>query len=72
MKAIIRTNDRNLFNSLVHFLKLLHITVETVEEKNATTFKKQKEKFDKAEKFWRSLKVDMKGFKFNREDAYER
>ena len=57
---------------MLHYLKSLHITVETTEEKNVTTGKKQKEKFEDAEKFWRSLKVDMKGFKFNREDAYER
>ena len=28
MEAIIRTNDTNLFNSLLLFLKNLHITVE--------------------------------------------
>jgi len=33
MEAIIRTNDRNLFESLLQFLRTLHITVETKEEK---------------------------------------
>ena len=28
MEAIIKTNDKNLFDSLLHFLKSLHITVE--------------------------------------------
>lgn len=34
MEAIIRTNDKNLFNSLVQFLKSLHLEVETKKEKS--------------------------------------
>jgi len=46
MEAIIRTNDRNLFNSLLLFLKSLHITVETnekkvIKKKSATSSRKQ-------------------------------
>ncbi len=33
MEAIIRTQDRNAFNSLILFLKSLHFEVETVKEK---------------------------------------
>jgi len=46
MEAIIRTNNRNLFNSLLLFLKSLHITVETnekkvIKKKSATSSRKQ-------------------------------
>ncbi len=33
MEAIIRTSDKNLFDSLLLFLKSLHITVESRERK---------------------------------------
>ena len=33
MKAVIQTNDKNLFYSLLQFLKSVHITVETDDEK---------------------------------------
>lgn len=72
MEAIIRTNDRNLFDSLLLFLKSLHITVETKESIKSKPIAKNKKKIDEAVKFWRSQKVDMSSFKFNREDAYER
>ena len=42
MEAIIRTNDANVFNSLLQFLKSLHILVETKGDKkiqNRTTEK---------------------------------
>ena len=35
MEAIIRTKDKNAFNSLVQFLKSLHFEVETKEEKKS-------------------------------------
>ena len=72
MEAIIRTNDRNLFDSLLLFLKSLHIAVETKEEIKFIPITKSNNDFNEAVKFWRTLKVDMSGFKFNREDAYER
>jgi len=34
MEAIIRTNDRNAFNSLIRFLKSLNFEIETKEEKS--------------------------------------
>ena len=39
MEAIIRTNDRSIFNPLVKFLKSLHIEVETktIEKKSKTS-----------------------------------
>lgn len=33
MEAIIRTNDKNAFNSLVQFLKSLHFEVETKKDR---------------------------------------
>ena len=72
MEAIIRTNDKNLFNSLIQFLKTLHLQVETKEEKKTKSSSKSKKDFNEAVKFWNSINVDMSNFKFNREDAYER
>lgn len=72
MEAIIRTNDNNLFDSLVPFLKSLHITVETKEEKKEKPVSKTKNNFNEAVKFWNSFSIDMSHFKLNREDAYER
>ena len=72
MEAIIRTNDSNAFNSLVLFLKTLHFEVETKKGKSNTVKSRKQKDFSEAVKFWRSLKVDMSNFKFNREDAYER
>lgn len=37
MKAIIRTDDVNAFNSLVQFLKTLHFDVETKNERKSAT-----------------------------------
>jgi len=39
MEAIIRTNDRSIFNTLMKFLKSLHIEVETktIEKKSKTS-----------------------------------
>ena len=72
MEAIIRTNDKTMFDSLLLFLKSVHITVETKKEIKSIPITKSKKDFNEAVKFWRSLKVDMSSFKFNREDAYER
>ena len=72
MVAIIRTNDKNLFESLLSFLKSLHITIETKEEIKSIPITKSKKDFNEAVKFWKSLKVDMSNFRFSREDAYER
>jgi len=36
MEAIIRTNDRNLFDRILYFLQLLPVTIETKEEKTLT------------------------------------
>lgn len=72
MEAIIRTNDRNTFNSLVQFLKSLHIEVETKREKNNMTKSQKQKKIAEAIKFWNSFSIDMSNFKLNREDAYQR
>ncbi len=72
MEAIIRTNDRNAFNSLVQFLKTLNFEVETKEEKSSTIKSKKQKKFNEAVKFWNSFSIDMSNFKLDREDAYQR
>jgi hypothetical protein len=73
MEAIIvRTSNRNRLRSLIQFLRTLDFQVETKEEQKEAASGKTKTNFNEAVKFWRSLKVDMSGFKFNREDAYER
>ncbi|TAL57948.1 MAG: hypothetical protein EPN85_12790 [Bacteroidetes bacterium] len=46
MKAIIRTSDRNLFHSLLQFLKTIHVTVETEDEK---TIESKTKKFNPQE-----------------------
>jgi len=37
MEAIIRTNDRNAFNSLIRFLRSFNFEIETKEEKRKKT-----------------------------------
>ncbi len=39
MKAIIKTDNKNLFYSLLDFLKTISVTVETDEEKRVSTKK---------------------------------
>ena len=77
MEAIIRTNDRNAFNSLVQFLKTLHFEVETKKEKsNAVKPKIQfigRKKTDEGIRaFYDSIRIDMSNFKFDRDKANER
>ena len=69
MEAIIRTNDRNTFNSLVQFLKTLHFEVETREETKTRIIgiKTQKQNIR-----FNSLCLKTKGIKFNRDEANER
>jgi len=69
MEAIIRTNDRNLFESLLQFLRTLHITVETKEENNLQVTRNQ---IIKKNKKFNALRLKTKGVKFNREEANER
>jgi len=72
MEAIIRTNDRNAFNSLIRFLRSFNFEIETKEEKRKLSKTKKQNNFSDAVKFWNSNSVDMSKFKLNREDAYER
>ena len=69
MEAIIRTNDKNTFNSLIQFLKTLHFEIETREETKTPIIerktKKQNIRFN-------SLLIKTKGIKFNRDEANER
>ena len=44
MEAIIKTNDKNIFERVLYFLQLLPITIETKDEKKALTKKKTKGK----------------------------
>ena len=66
MEAIIKTNNRNLFESLLQFLRTLNISVETKEEKNLQNTSNQITK--KNNKFT-ALQLKTKNFKFNREEA---
>ena len=76
MEATIKTNNKNLFKSLLRFLKSLDINVELKDEKtNELTRIKglKKQKSDKEIKaFYDSIRVDMSKYKFNREEANER
>ncbi len=77
MEAIIKTNNKTLFKSLLRFLKSLDINVETKEEKvNGIKMTKQphlKTKSDKEIKsFYNSIRVDMSHYKFDRNEANER
>ncbi len=72
MEAIIRTNDKNAFKSLVQFLKSLNFEVETKNSKQKMMQSGEKTDFEDAVKFWNSNTVNMSKFKLNREDAYER
>ncbi len=72
MEAIIRTNDKEAFNSLVQFLKTLNFEVETKEKKKASAKSHKQNDFSEAVKFWNSIQVDMSNFKFDREEANER
>ena len=76
MEAIIKTNNKNLFKSLLRFLKSLDINVELKDEK-AKSIKRNngllKQKSDKEiREFYDSIRVDMSKYKFNREEANER
>lgn len=46
MEAIIRTNDKNAFNSLIQFLKSLQFEVETKNEKKTTAKRPKKKGLD--------------------------
>lgn len=46
MKAVISTNDSSLFNSLLNFLKTIHVTVESEGEK---VIEKEPKKFNPRE-----------------------
>ena len=77
MEAIIRTNNRNTFNSLIQFLKTLNFEVETRNEKSdAVKFQKQLKCRKKTDKeihaFYNSIRIDMSNFKFDRDAANER
>lgn len=69
MEAIIRTNDKNAFNSIIRFLKTFHFEVETKEETGKQSKTKKQKDFSEAVKFWNLNSVDMSNFKLNREDA---
>ena len=78
MEAIIRTNDKNLFNSLIQFLKTLHLQVETVKTKKKPDLikkprnNKDKYRWENAKEFFAKHQIDLSNFKFNREEANER
>ena len=77
MEAIIKTNDKNLFQTVLNYLKSLHITVETKKEKSDSTspqkmFKFKKKTDEEIHAFYDSIRIDMSKFKFNREEANER
>jgi len=72
MEAIIRSNDKDAFNSLVQFLKTLNFEVETKGKKKVAVKSNKETDFSEAVKFWNSNKVNMSKFKLNREEAYER
>lgn len=73
MEAIIRTNDRNLFNSLLPFLKSLNISIETNEVKKQLPknepIKSKKKRIDlKSFSFYQSMEAT-KGMKGSLSDA---
>ncbi|MEI6488908.1 MAG: hypothetical protein WCP52_08095 [Bacteroidota bacterium] len=77
MEANIKTNDKNLFKSLLQFLKSLDFEIETKEEKPMELKSKKaankKKRTDKEiREFYNSMRVDMSNYKFNREEANER
>jgi len=77
MEANIKTNDKNLFKSLLQFLKSLDFEVETKEEKSMELKSKKavnkKKRTDKEiREFYNSMRVDMSNYKFNRDEANER
>ena len=77
MEATIKTNDKNLFKSLLQFLKSLDFEVETKEEKpmdlkSKKAVNKKKRTDKEIREFYNSMRVDMSNYKFNREEANER
>ncbi|MEI6489542.1 MAG: hypothetical protein WCP52_11310 [Bacteroidota bacterium] len=72
MEAIIRTNDKNAFKSLIQFLKSMNFEVETKNTKQSVVKPTKEDNFSEAVKFWDSNAVNMSKFKLNREEAYER
>ena len=69
MEAIIRTNDRNVFDALLPFLKSLNITVETKEKKVRLPKKNKKSGLDlNTFSFFQSMEAS-KGIKGSLSDA---
>ncbi len=77
MEAIFKTDDKNLFQTVLNYLKSLHITVETKKEKSDTAAPQKQSKLKKKtdeqiHAFYDSIRIDMSKFKFNRDEANER
>ncbi|MBI2966614.1 MAG: hypothetical protein HYY40_02215 [Bacteroidetes bacterium] len=68
MEAIIRTDNKTLFETLLYFLKRLNISVETPEK----TFHKTYHQTEKQKIQFSAVRLKTKGVKFYREEANER
>ena len=77
MEAIIRTENKTLFEALLQFLKSLNITIEAKEKIDRTAkYPKQlifrKKTDEEIRAFYDSIRIDMSHYKFNRDRANER